>query len=94
MLAIIDPICTNVAASWQEMERLFCPTCGNAALQKVEVAIGENGAEQYGVRKRHIIRGSRVSLPKPKVPISLENTAYASFSHSQRMLELMISSFV
>lgn len=50
----------------QEMERLFCPTCGNAALQKVEMVIGENGAEQYGVRKKHVIRGTRFSLPKPK----------------------------
>ena len=48
------------------MERLFCPTCGNAALQKVEMVIGENGAEQYGARKKHIIRGTRYSLPKPK----------------------------
>ena len=51
----------------QEMERIFCPSCGNAALQKVEMVIGEDGTEQYGVRKRHIIRGTRYSLPKPKV---------------------------
>jgi len=60
---MFDLLCVSL----QEMERLFCPTCGNAALQKVEVSIGENGAEQYGVRKKHIIRGSRFSLPKPRV---------------------------
>lgn len=50
----------------QEMERMFCPACGNAALEKVEVVVGKDGAEVYGVRKRHIIRGTRFSLPKPK----------------------------
>lgn len=62
----------------QEMERLFCPTCGNAALQKVEVVIGENGAEQYGVRKRHIIRGTKYSLPKPRVRFLHQDPSFFS----------------
>ncbi len=51
----------------QEAGRLFCGKCGNAALQKVEVVVGPNGTEQYGVRKKHILRGTRFPLPKPKV---------------------------
>ena len=51
----------------QEAGRLFCSKCGNAALQKVEVIIGTDGTEQYGVRKKHIIRGTKFPLPKPHV---------------------------
>lgn len=51
----------------QEAGRLFCGKCGNAALRKVEVVVGPDGAEQFGVRKKHIIRGTRYPLPKPKV---------------------------
>lgn len=47
---------------------MFCPKCGNATLEKVEVVIGPDGAEQYGVRKQHILRGTKYSIPKPKVP--------------------------
>ena len=46
---------------------MFCPQCGNAALDKVEVVVSEGGLEQFGVRKRHILRGTRFSLPKPAV---------------------------
>ncbi|KAK9809158.1 hypothetical protein WJX72_010386 [[Myrmecia] bisecta] len=49
----------------KEIGRLFCPKCGNASLDKVEVVVGPDGAEQYGIRKRHILRGTRFSLPKP-----------------------------
>lgn len=51
----------------QEAGRLFCPQCGNATMDKVEVTIGSEGQEQYGVRKKHNLRGTRFSLPKPKV---------------------------
>ena len=33
----------------------------------MEVVVGPDGAEQFGVRKKHIIRGTRYPLPKPKV---------------------------
>jgi len=46
---------------------LFCPHCGNSTLEKVEAVIGPDGTEQYGVRKRFNTRGTRYSLPKPKV---------------------------
>ena len=31
------------------------------------VAAGADGAEMYGVRKKHVLRGTKYSLPKPKV---------------------------
>jgi len=46
---------------------LFCPRCGNAALERVEVTVSPEGTEFYGVKKKHILRGTRYSLPKPKV---------------------------
>jgi RNA-binding protein NOB1 len=46
--------------------RLFCPRCGNAALERVRVVVGPDGAEQYGVRKKHVLRGTRFSLPRPR----------------------------
>ena len=51
----------------QEVGRLFCPRCGNATVEKVEVLTGPDGQEQYGVRRKHVLRGTRFSLPKPKV---------------------------
>lgn len=35
-------------------------------MDKVELTIGPDGQEQYGVRKKHNLRGTRYSLPKPK----------------------------
>ena len=46
---------------------MFCPQCGNASLDKVEVVTGPDGAQCFGTRKRHSLRGTRFSLPKPKV---------------------------
>ncbi len=46
---------------------MFCPKCGNMTLERVEVTVGPGGAELYGVRKRHVLRGTVFSLPKPKV---------------------------
>ena len=51
----------------QEPGRLFCPHCGNATLEKVEMIVGADGEEQFGVRKRHNLRGTRFPLPKPRV---------------------------
>ncbi|KAK9832410.1 hypothetical protein WJX74_009056 [Apatococcus lobatus] len=50
----------------KEGSGIFCPRCGNAALQKVEVTVGSNGEEICGVQKKHVLRGTRYSLPKPK----------------------------
>jgi len=55
----------------QEIGRLFCPRCGNATVEKVEVLTGPDGQEQYGVRRKHVLRGTRFSLPKPKVGLRM-----------------------
>ncbi|KAF5837616.1 Nin one binding Zn-ribbon like-domain-containing protein [Dunaliella salina] len=50
----------------KEAGRLFCPRCGNAALERVEVTISPEGTEFFGVKKKHVLKGTRYSLPKPK----------------------------
>lgn len=50
----------------QEIGRIFCPKCGNASMSRVRLTVGPDGAEQYGVRTKHNLRGTRFSLPKPK----------------------------
>jgi hypothetical protein len=63
----------------REAGRLFCPKCGNMSLDRVEVAVGPDGAEYFGVRKRHILRGTKFSLPKPRVSLwHGRKRAYAS----------------
>lgn len=58
--------CSACSHVCKEAGRLFCPQCGNATMDKVEVIVDAAGQEQYGVRKRHNLRGTRFSLPKPK----------------------------
>eukprot|EP00892_Ulva_mutabilis_P007260 jgi/Ulvmu1/4906/UM020_0192.1 len=55
--------CSQVVKSQNKM---FCPACGHATLSRVTVTIGPDGAEHYGVRKRHTLKGTRFSLPKPR----------------------------
>ena len=47
-------------------ERVFCPKCGNASLNKVEHTVTADGVEQFGVRRKHILKGTRFALPMPK----------------------------
>ncbi|GIL95465.1 hypothetical protein Vretimale_1490, partial [Volvox reticuliferus] len=58
--------CTACFFVTKEVGRLFCPRCGNMTMDKVEVSVGPNGAEFFGVTKKFILRGTRFSLPKPK----------------------------
>lgn len=58
--------CTACSSITREMGRIFCPRCGNAALDKVKVTVKPDGTEQYGIKKKHILRGTRFSLPKPR----------------------------
>lgn len=73
----------------QEVGRLFCPRCGNATVEKVEVLTGPDGQEQYGVRRKHVLRGTRFSLPKPKVRLAVDapwpsdRSAGANCTHAQ-----------
>lgn len=55
--------CSHVT---KETTRVFCAKCGNATLQKVQHTVSETGAEQFGVRRKHKIRGTRFSLVAPK----------------------------
>ena len=50
----------------KETTRVFCSKCGNATLQKVQHTVSPDGAEQFGVRRKHKIRGTRFSVPAPK----------------------------
>ncbi|KAG1662767.1 hypothetical protein FOA52_006793 [Chlamydomonas sp. UWO 241] len=47
-------------------QRVFCPRCGNMAMERVEVVVGPDGTEFYGVKKKYCLKGTRFSLPKPK----------------------------
>lgn len=58
--------CTACAAVSREVGRVFCPRCGNSTLERVRVVVGQNGTETYGVRKKHVLRGTIFSLPKPR----------------------------
>ncbi|EEH53702.1 uncharacterized protein MICPUCDRAFT_3608, partial [Micromonas pusilla CCMP1545] len=50
----------------RQTTRVFCPKCGNASLQKVEHTVSSDGVEQFGVRRKHVLKGTRYSLPAPK----------------------------
>ena len=58
--------CSACGATSREAGRLFCPACGHAALDKVEVLAGPGGAAVYGVRKRHTLRGTIFPIPLPR----------------------------
>jgi RNA-binding protein NOB1 len=47
-------------------QRVFCPKCGNNALERVEKFVGADGAEHYGVRSKHVLKGTKYSIPMPK----------------------------
>lgn len=58
--------CSQVVKSQNKM---FCPACGHATLSRVSVSIGPDGAEHYGVRKRHTLKGTRCArTPPPPLP--------------------------
>jgi RNA-binding protein NOB1 len=50
----------------RNLTRMFCPKCGNQTLQKVEHTVTRDGVEQFGVRKKFVLRGSKYTLPAPK----------------------------
>lgn len=50
----------------KETGKIFCPKCGNATLERVEIMVGPEGREVFGVRRFHRLRGSKYSLPLPK----------------------------
>eukprot|EP00803_Ostreobium_quekettii_P004253 evm.model.scf_468.6 EVM.evm.TU.scf_468.6 scf_468:34546-36975(-) len=58
--------CSACFTVTKEAGKVFCPKCGNAALEKVEVTVGPGGKEIFGVRNHHRLRGTKYSLPPPK----------------------------
>lgn len=54
-------ICTN-------MEKEFCPVCGNHTLQRIAMTVNDDGSIQYFMSRRRPVnlRGLRHSLPNPK----------------------------
>jgi len=58
--------CSACSFCSREAGRLFCPRCGNASLDKVEVVVDASGVAAFGVRKSHCLRGTKFSLPKPR----------------------------
>lgn len=56
--------CFNISLA---SAKAFCARCGNGGtMKKVTMQVDVNGVMQFGVRKRHNIRGTRYSLPQPK----------------------------
>ncbi|XP_028392084.1 RNA-binding protein NOB1-like [Dendronephthya gigantea] len=52
-----------------QMQRMFCPKCGNRTLVKVSVSVNEEGVTRYHMPKRNRpfnIRGKKHPLPLPK----------------------------
>ena len=51
----------------QEMDRLFCPRCGNATLARLGVTLGDDGAPRYHYKQNRVvpIRGTQFALPSP-----------------------------
>ncbi|XP_013781882.1 RNA-binding protein NOB1-like [Limulus polyphemus] len=50
------------------MDKKFCPNCGNQTLKRVEVIVNENGTKTLRInfKKPINIRGTKFSLPKPQ----------------------------
>jgi Nin one binding (NOB1) Zn-ribbon like len=51
--------CDGCRAVCLDTSKLFCPSCGHASLARVSVTVGPAGVEQYGIRKKHVLRGTR-----------------------------------
>ncbi|EPT24672.1 Nin one binding (NOB1) Zn-ribbon family protein [Toxoplasma gondii ME49] len=50
----------------REVTRLFCPKCGQHAVDRVPVTLGEDGFVVHDNRKKKSTRGNIHSLPKPR----------------------------
>jgi len=61
--------CYGCYKETHDMERVFCPSCGNKTLLKVAITVADDGTIQYHYpkRRRNInIRGTKYSMPAPK----------------------------
>ena len=50
------------------MEKKFCPKCGNASLQRVSCSTNSKGQVTYYLKKnfQYNLRGTKVRVPKKK----------------------------
>nr|CCA19989.1 RNAbinding protein NOB1 putative [Albugo laibachii Nc14]CCA23297.1 RNAbinding protein NOB1 putative [Albugo laibachii Nc14] len=60
--------CFACFATTFEMERLFCPKCGNNTLERVAFSVDKNGEIKYYLRSNRAVSlmGTKYSLPNPK----------------------------
>ncbi|TMW58513.1 hypothetical protein Poli38472_010072 [Pythium oligandrum] len=60
--------CIACFTTTTEMERLFCPKCGNSTLERVSYSIGQDGQMVFYHRTNRPVKltGTKFSLPKPK----------------------------
>ncbi|KAJ0402874.1 hypothetical protein P43SY_000488 [Pythium insidiosum] len=60
--------CIACFTTTTEMERLFCPKCGNNTLERVAYSIGQDGQMVFYHRanRPNKLMGTKFSLPKPK----------------------------
>lgn len=51
-----------------EMERMFCPKCGNNTMERVSYSLGQDGKMTFHTRANRPVKltGTKYSLPKPK----------------------------
>ncbi|KAL6042285.1 20S-pre-rRNA D-site endonuclease nob1 [Balamuthia mandrillaris] len=51
-----------------EMDKQFCPSCGNASLHKVAYTMDSNGQMHLHLKRnyQHRLRGTKYSIPQPK----------------------------
>lgn len=56
----------------KQMDRMFCPSCGNAALARLGVTLQKNGKPRYHYRRNRRVntRGTKFALPAPKVRVA------------------------
>ncbi|EGF81804.1 hypothetical protein BATDEDRAFT_10084 [Batrachochytrium dendrobatidis JAM81] len=59
----------------KDMNKQFCPSCGNSTLNRVSVGINANGQTIYYLKKNFQVnlRGTRYSIPKPKTGRNANN---------------------
>lgn len=60
--------CIACFATSTEMERLFCPKCGNSTMERVSYSLGQDGKMTFHTRANRPVKlsGTKFSLPKPK----------------------------
>ncbi|CAK8991018.1 RNA-binding protein NOB1, partial [Durusdinium trenchii] len=59
--------CDSCGATTRQLDKKFCPDCGNPTLGRLSYSIGEDGVLRYHYKKNRKVntRGKRYSIPKP-----------------------------